>query len=203
MSFVEYLKTIDKLPEKGKNWFYHVDLSSSQFKIEDINVKRVTMCGKCKEDMDSMIIKTELEYTFGNSFVCSYFKYSNGVENAFKDLMNISHTHKSCRECAILFEKDKNNYDVCKECSFFVSFSKMMKKEQKICSICQDPVYRYELQCGHSFHIGCLAGLKKHDAKCPNCRMIIDKNMKSKIFQNTQYTCCLDSDSEYESSDED
>lgn len=66
----------------------------------------------------------------------------------------------------------------------------MMKKEANICSICQEEVFRFELDCGHSFHINCLSEMEMKNAKCPNCRMIIDK----KIYRKSYYDYDTDSD---------
>lgn len=202
MSSLDFLKSINNFPQKGKEWYYHVDLNSSQFKINDLDIKKVSMRGKCKENIDTMQITTRIEYSFGNSYRSTYFKYSRGIETAFKDLLNIQTTHCACKECSTLFEKEKEDTQVCKECMFFLFLSKEKKNEAKICSICQEEVYRYELECGHSFHLGCLAGMEKKDAKCPNCRMGIDKKMKVEIFKSRNDWYISDSDSDSDSEDE-
>jgi hypothetical protein len=203
MSSLEFLKSINNVPLEGKEWFYHIDLNSSQFKIEDLNVKKVSMRGKCKENVDTMRITTKIEYSYGNSYRSTCFKYSFGIENAFNDLFTIETTHRACKECSTLFQKEKEDTEVCKQCMFFVFLSKQKKNEKKICSICQEEVFRYELECGHSFHIGCLAGLEKKDAKCPNCRMGINGKMKTEIFKSrNDWYDVSDSDSDSDSDSE-
>ena len=199
MSSLEFLKSINNVPEKGKDWFYHVDLKSSQFKMENLNFMSVSMSGKLKEDIDTMKITIKIEYSYGNSFKSTYQKPSFGIENAFRDLLHMENTHTACKECSSLFEKENEKTEVCKQCMFFVFRSKQKKDETKICSICQEEVFRYQLECGHSFHLGCLAGLNRKDAKCPNCRMGINSKMKLEIFKSRNQWYASDSDSESDS----
>lgn len=202
MSSLDFLKSINNVPQEGKEWHYHIDLKSSQFKMENLNFKSVSMSGKFNKDFDKMKITTRIEYSYGNSFKSTYLKYSCGVENAFHDLFTIEKTHRSCKECSVLFEKENENTEVCKECLFFLFLSNQKKNEKKICSICQEEVYRYELECGHSFHLGCLAGLNRKDAKCPNCRMGINGKMKTEIFKSHNDWYISDSESDSDSEDE-
>ena len=199
MSFdcIEFLKSVQSLPEKDKYWFFCQNTFSSQFKMDDLKLSDIVMRSTPKDDdLNKMKIKLEIHYSYGNAGSSIYRKTITGIENAFQLLFNLKETHCACKECSVLFEKGKDNLNFCKECKFFVAFSKMMKKEANICSICQEEVFRFELDCGHSFHINCLSGMEMKNAKCPNCRMIIDKKTLRKIYRKSSYDYDTDSDSD-------
>ena len=155
----------------------------------------IILRGKCMyDDLDLMKVQIEVHYKYGNSTVIVYRKTIKGVENTFDFLFKMNQTHKSCRECSILFENEKNDSAVCKDCKFFEFLSKS-KNESEICSICQESVHRFVLECGHSFHLGCLAGMEKQNAKCPNCRMKLSNSVIQRVYGN-DYLDYEDSDDE-------
>lgn len=183
-NYMKFLKSIHNIPEKDKYWVFCQNTLLSQFKMDEIKITDIVMRGTPKDDnFDTLKIKLEIHYSYGNSGTSIYRKTIIGIENAFQLLFHLKETHVSCKECSILFEKTKDNLDYCKECKFFVTFSKLMKKEPSICSICQDEVFRFELECGHSFHIGCLSGMEMKNAKCPNCRLGISKKTLKEIYK--------------------
>lgn len=84
--------------------------------MDDLKLSDIVMQSTPKDDdLNKMKIKLEIHYSYGNAGNSIYRKTITEIENAFQLLFNLKETHCTCKECSVLFEKEKDNLNFCKE----------------------------------------------------------------------------------------
>lgn len=180
---LSFLREQDCLPNVGTPWEYTLDTLFSGVHLENITIFHIMLSGKLLKEnqFQKMKININIHYRCGNCNPYSFSKHVVGLENAFLCVLQLDKHVSSCSECSLLFE-DKENRNICKDCSFFKFHRSFHTDQETICSICQEPVYRFRLDCGHFFHMGCLSKLDQDHLRCPNCRQPISQSFLSKYF---------------------
>lgn len=171
----------EKIVSAGrKRWFYHIDLSNSNFTIEYARFNEVILTGHPCTKAEDCMIDINFHFFIGNSCKIQCAKCRvRGYKEAAHVLFNFP-KKKICRECGLLcVEPDKP----CMHCLFFRLYA-VENKQEEICTICQESVYRTMLPCGHMFHMTCLLQMDPHvdTPACPNCRMKIPCRILNDLF---------------------
>lgn len=106
------------------------------------------------------------------------------INQAIKDVFCFPLEYSVCTECGnLLYKKEE-----CFSCTFFKSYNQFHQREECICAICQDPVFRTKLACGHLFHYTCLTKMSPEAAKCPVCRSNLTMDEMEHLFYSEDET---------------
>ena len=172
----------EKIVSAGrKRWFYHIDLTNSNFTIEYARFHEVILTGSPCTKPEECMININFHFFIGNSSKIQCAKCRvRGYKEATEILFNFSKKNRICKECGLLCtEPDRP----CVHCLFFRLYAEE-NKQQEMCTICQESVYRTMLPCGHLFHMTCLLQMDNTDTPlaCPNCRMKIPSRILQDLF---------------------
>jgi len=171
-----YEAEIDKQLESSKTWFVEWDMTQTLFQKENMSLEYVEFRGRssCRKE-----IRATVGYRCNNSFKTSVFKKTfDGLREAFVWVWTFMDKYTLCKECGGLLESEKE----CDACFFFRGYMAWIKR-QEICAICQDPVYRFCLPCGHMFHRLCMNKIEFSETiRCPLCRVEIPYDVICDIF---------------------
>lgn len=198
MNFIEYLTSINNLPKEGKSWYMIMDTFASCIKMDGISLHTIELYGKLntEESFEQMKITITFRYHIGKGNELTYHEVFYDLNSVIPFISNLDSTHFICKECNFICKKINNEDEYCKECRIFKCLLDFKNEESQICSICHDCTFRFRLECGHQFHIGCLANMNRKNIRCPNCRMKLSNDFVEKIFQNSYDDS--DTESEYE-----
>ncbi len=189
MQAIEYLKEIDNLPIPGERWTYVVETEHSGIFLQDMNIEEIILTShldKITADYTTMKVEVEIVYKCGHLSPSAFYKQITGLETAMMYIFQLGNHVQPCRECTTLFETNrKEGSTLCKDCRFFEFHDRINQVGEKTCSICQEPVVRFRLDCGHFFHIGCLSRLNKNQLRCPNCRAPISRKFLHRFMKKS------------------
>jgi hypothetical protein len=188
MSIIKnYLDLHDLWPKVGKRWDYTVKTSFSGYELNEVIITSIQLFGLLKKEQhfDKMKIYITVDYRYGNACPDTFTKFVVGLEKAMSYALQLEENVFSCSECSRIHEKTQKDMQMCKDCMFFKLRHDLKKKESDICSICQEEAYRFQLECGHYFHMGCISKLNTSQLKCPNCRHPISKRFIRRYFHTS------------------
>lgn len=153
--------------------------------LQHKNVKEI------RKILKKMNIDVTILYDHGKWIDLEHSIQLHGVEQVYDFLINYKKYINLCKECGFMYcnlpencayksrneevefvDTDGNklkNENLCSKCTPY-SLIHFLQESSKICSICQEPSFRFHLDCGHCFHLGCLTKLSSNNLKCPNCR---------------------------------
>jgi hypothetical protein len=200
-----YLTDYDLWPKLGKRWDFNVKTLFSGYQLNDVNIMDIQLFGILKKDLDydKMKIHVTVDYRYGNAYPDTFTKFVVGLEKAMSYVLQLERNVFSCSECSRIYEKCQKDMTMCKDCTFFkIRHELNHKNDYEICSICQEDAYRFQLECGHHFHMGCLSKLNPSQLKCPNCRHPISKQFIRRYFNISSNSDSCSSYSSIEDYDE-
>lgn len=198
MNFIEYLESFDCLPMEGKPWYMNLDTFASCLHMDGISLNSLQLYGKLSKDenYEKMKISVTFRYSIGKAEEVCYNECIQGLHTVLPFLSNVDNTHFTCKECGSLYKRNNIKDDYCKECKMFKCIVDLKNEVYPTCSICQESTFRFRLECGHSFHIGCLANMNRFNLRCPNCRMKVSKDFIDRIFNHSEEESESDYDEE-------
>ena len=193
--FASYLK--DKIIKmEKKRWYFHMNLKYSSFTMTNTRFQEALITGLPCITPEECKINVNIHYHIGNSNHLHCVPATvKGYKEASEYLFTFTEKYNICTECAGIYKKE-NDDSMCGKCIFLRFYTKE-KKINDVCTICQDPVFRTKLPCGHMFHTTCLLEMDKKDMSCPNCRMKIPAYIVNDLFGEPD-----NSDDEYSSASE-
>lgn len=194
--FYEHLLT--KIPkEKHREWFHHIDLKNTCYKLEDAVLEEVILTGMGSDNPDEISMNAIIHYFIGNSLRLNSFRFKmKGVRCMLDALFNLPFQSVVCKECGqIRIDKTEK----CENCLFVKDFSDI-KLKHSVCTICQDSAFRTMLPCGHCFHLTCLLQMDRQNMKCPNCRQPFPPRIAFDLYgqsDDDDQSSHLDNDDEF------
>jgi len=176
----EYKKDIVQQTMKKKCWHLDWDMARTVFQRDAMALEFVSFHGHRAPDDPNVHVR--IGYRVNHSFkICIMEHKTSSLEKAFLWAWAFLENHYLCKECGSLLE----NHAKCTSCLFFEGYMQS-KGRKEVCAICQDPVVRYALPCGHMFHRLCLNRIPfSPDIRCPLCRADIPFDVICDLYDKT------------------
>ena len=168
MAIEEFAQLVieERVPnEEGTGYTYQLDTAFSTMSNGHIWMNNLEII------FDDTTIYINVEYNINKSYIARCFKREcRSLEEAIRCILRFNLDNELCIECGELIPR---NSDCCKAFKLWTRYH----EEEKTCAICQEPVYRFKLGCGHHFHITCITAMEKVKGKtqCPVCRQVLSR----------------------------
>lgn len=197
-----YQADIEKQMKTSRTWFIEWGTCHTLFFKENMQVEYVEFTGRSVRQRE---IRATLGYRCNKSFkVCLIKKTFESLRDAFLWVWTFLEKYSLCKDCGSLLETGHE----CDSCLFFRGYMEWMKRTE-ICAICQEPVFRYCLPCGHMFHRLCMNKIEfSQTIRCPLCRLDIPYDVICDLFDKPRPSdddiiICDDEDNDEEDEDDD
>lgn len=192
----------DTASGSSPRWHLEWDLRLTPFSKNHMSLEYAEIRGRTPSSSgDISPIRCTIGYRYNNSFKhCTAHWDCDTLEEGLLWIWRFLEEYTLCRECGDLLKTGES----CRSCLFFQGYMEFMNR-QEICAICQDPVYRCRLPCGHMFHRLCINKMEfSPDIRCPLCRADIPFDVICELFDkgvgdidgDDDESSCYDSDDE-------
>lgn len=113
------------------------------------------------------VVILRLEFTVNQSMkLQEYRKEYQSIGEAVKGFLTFHDDNRLCAECGVIAPVGKD----CVDCKLFKIWGEYHGANH-VCVICQEPVWKLRLSCGHHFHMTCINAMCPDNiVKCPVCR---------------------------------
>lgn len=125
------------------------------------------------------VVVVQFDFTVNHSMkLHDYRKEYTSLTDAVKGFLRFYEENRLCHECGKLAPVGKD----CPDCVLFGLWA-TYHGSSNTCAICQEPVWRLRLSCGHHFHMTCINAMNPDNGvKCPVCRRELNAYEMEYIF---------------------